>query len=118
MTAQDDDIFERRQAVGLVLVVPNAVGRSIDNLVVAAFGLQRFDAAEDRFGFHHHASFAAERVIVHLTVFVECIVPDVMDMDFDQSFLLRPLQNRFIQRALQQFRNDRKDIYAHGPISV
>ena len=41
-----------------------------------------------------------------------------MDMDFDQSFLLRPLQNRFIQRALQQFRNDRKDIYAHGPISV
>ena len=69
-----------------MLVVPNAVGRSIDNLVVAAFGLQRFDAAEDRFGFHHHAGFAAERVIVHLTVFVECIVPDVMDMDFDQSF--------------------------------
>ena len=98
----------------ILLVVSDAVGGGIDHLVVGAFRLQLFDAAEDRFGFHHHACFAAERVVVHLPVPVERVVAQVVHGDFHQPFLLCPLEDRFVQRRYEQFGNDGYDVYSHG----
>lgn len=114
MSAQDNDVSERRESVRFVLVVSDAVGGGIDHLVVGAFRLQLFDAAEDRFGFHHHACFAAERVVVHLPVPVERVVAQVVHGDFHQPFLLCPLEDRFVQRRYEQFGNDGYDVYSHG----
>ena len=109
-----DDVFERRQAVGLVLVVAHAVGRGVDDLVVAAFGLEFLHQFEDRFGLHHHARFAAEGVVVGGFPFVVGVVVEIVDDDLHQPLLLRPFENRFVERRAEQFGDYGQYVDTHG----
>ena len=60
------------------------------------------------------ALISAEGVVVRGAVLVFCVVPDVVDMDFDQPLLLRTLEDRFVQRRGEQFGYDGQDVYSHG----
>ena len=62
------------------------------------------------------ADLTAERIVIHLMVFVIGIIPDIVHMDLDQPLLLGPFQYRLVQRTDQQLRHNRKNIYAHGSI--
>ena len=114
VAAEDNQVVERREAVGFVLVVADAVGRGVDHLVVFPFRFEGFDAAVDRFDLHYHTRLSAEGVVVRGAVLVFCVVPDVVDMDFDQPLLLRTLEDRFVQRRGEQFGYDGQDVYSHG----
>ena len=113
MTAEDDDVAERRQTVGFVLVVGNAVGRGVDDFVVGAFALEFLDQLEDGFALHDHPRLAAERVVVGGLAAVVGVVVEVVDHDFDQPFLLRALQDGFVERRDEQFGYYGKDVDAH-----
>ena len=112
VAAEDDDVFERREAVGLALVVAYAVGRGVDDLVVGAFGLQFLDQFEDGLGLHHHARLAAEGVVVGGLAAVVGVVVQVVDDDPLEPFGLRALEDRFVEGRCEQLRNGRDDVYA------
>ena len=114
MAAEDDDVFQCREAVGLVLVVADAVGRGVDDFVVRPFRLELLDQFEDRFALHNHSRLAAERIVVGGLAAVVGIVVQVVDDDFDQPFVLRPLENRLVERRGQEFGNRGDDVNAHG----
>ncbi len=113
MAAKDDDVFESREPVGLVLVVTPAVGRGVDDFIVAAFALQFLHQLEHRFALHDHARLAAERVVVGGLALVVGIIVEVVDNDFDQPLLLCTLENRLMERRGQQFGNYGKNVDAH-----
>ena len=100
--------------VGLVLVVAYAVGRGVDDLVVVSLGLEFLDQLENRFALQNHARLAAEGVVVGGLAAVVGIVVQVVDDDFDQPFVLRPLENRLVERRGQEFGNRGDDVNAHG----
>ena len=100
-----------------MLVVAPAIGRSIDDLVVAALPLQLLDAQKNRLGLHHHARLASKRVVIDLTVFVERVIAQVVHADFDEPLLLGALEYRLVQRTLQQLGYDGQNVYSHGRIS-
>ena len=74
VAAEDNQVVERREAVGFVLVVADAVGRGVDHLVVFPFRFEGFDAAVDRFDLHYHTRLSAEGVVVRGAVLVFCVV--------------------------------------------
>ena len=113
MAAEDDDVFQCREAVGLVLVVADAVGRGVDDFVVRPFRLELLDQFEDRFALHNHSRLAAERIVVGGLAFVVGVVVQVVYDDLHETFLLRPLQDGFVERRGQQFGDDRQDVNAH-----
>ena len=96
MAAENDDVAECRETVGLPLVVLHPVGRSEDDLVVPPLGLQMRNEPENRFGLHHHTGLPAEGIIVHMAVFVGRPVPDVVYHDLHQPRPLRPLEDRLV----------------------
>ena len=113
VAAEDDDVVERREPVGFVLVVADAVGRGVDDLVVVPLGLEFLDQFEDRFALEDHARFAAEGVVVGGLAAVVGVVVEVMDDDLDQPLLLRAVQDGFVERGGQQFGDDCQDVDAH-----
>ena len=113
VAAEDDDVLEHREAVGLVLVVAHAVGRGVDDFVVAALGAELLDQFEDRFALHHHARLAPEGVVVGGLALVVGVVVEVVHHNFDEPLLLGPLEDGFVQRRAYQLGNDGDDIDAH-----
>ena len=97
-----------------MLVVADAVGRGVDDFVVRPFRLELFDQFEDRFALHNHSRLAAERIVVGGLAAVVGVVVQVVDDDFDQPFVLRPLENRLVERRGQEFGNRGDDVNAHG----
>ena len=91
MAAEDDDVFERRQPVGLVLVVPRAVRRGVDDFIVSPLALELLDQFEHRFALHDHTRLAAERIVVGGLAAVVGVVVQVVYDDLHQTLLLRPL---------------------------
>ena len=114
--AEDDDVLECREAVGLVLVVLYAVGRGVYNLVIRALALQLLDGAEYGFGLHHHARLPAEGVVVDGAAAVEGVVAQVVDDDLDETLLLRPLEDRLVQGRGDQLGYYGYDVYSHCSI--
>ena len=96
-----------------MLIVTHAVGRGVDDFVVVPLRLQFFHQLEHRFGFHHHARFTAERVVVGGFSLVVGVVVEVVNDDLHQPLLLRPLQDRFVEGRVQQFGYDGQYIDAH-----
>ena len=88
VTAENDDILECREAICLVLIVADAIGRGEDNLVVVALALELLDAAEYGLNLHHHARLATEWVVVDFAVLILRIVADVVDMNLGKTTLL------------------------------
>ena len=113
MAAENDDVAECRETVGLPLVVLHPVGRSEDDLVVPPLGLQMRNEPENRFGLHHHARFAAEGVVVGGLAAVVGVVVEVVDDDPDEPLLLRTVQDRLVEGRGQQFGYDGEDVNAH-----
>ena len=113
VAAEDDDVLEHREAVGLMLVVAHAVGRGVDDFVVAALGAELLDQFEDRFALHHHARLAPEGVVVGGLALVVGVVVEVVHHNFDEPLLLGPLEDGFVQRRAYQLGNDGDDIDAH-----
>ena len=113
VAAEDDDVFERREAVGLVLVVAYAVGRGVDDLVVVPLGLEFLDQLENRFALQNHARLAAEGVVVGGLAAVVGVVVEVVDDDPDEPLLLRTVQDRLVEGRGQQFGYDGEDVNAH-----
>ena len=97
----------------LVLVVADAVGRGVDDLVVVPLGLEFLDQLENRFALQNHARLAAEGVVVGGLAAVVGVVVEVMDDDLDQTLLLRAVQDGFVERGGQQFGDDCQDVDAH-----
>ena len=97
VSAEDDDVFERRESVCLVLVVAHAVGRGVDDLVVGAFVLELLDEFEDRLALHDHSGLAAERIVVGGLAAVVRIVVEIMDDNFYKTLLLGAAEDRLVQ---------------------
>ena len=112
-SAEDDDVLEHREAVGLVLVVAHAVRRGVDDFVVAALGAELLDQLEDRFALHHHARLAPEGVVVGGLALVVGVVVEVVHHNLDEPLLLGPLEDGFVQRRAYQLGNDGYDVDAH-----
>ena len=93
VAAENDDILAHRQAVSLVLVVGDAIGRGVDNLVVLALGLQLLNKFEYGLALDHHTRLATEGVVVRSLALVVGIVVQVMHNDFNQTLLLRTFQD-------------------------
>ena len=93
VAAEDDDILAHRQTVSLVLIVGNAIGRGVDNLVVGALRLQLLHKLKYGFALHHHTRLATEGVVVGGLALVVGVVVQVMHNNLNQAFLLRTLQN-------------------------
>ena len=79
-----------------MLVVADAVGRGVDDLVVGPLALEFLDEFEDRLALHDHTRLAAERVVVGGLAAVVCVVVEVVYDDLHESLLLRPLEDRLV----------------------
>ncbi len=62
----------------------------------------------------HHACAAAKLVVVHLTVPAQAVFTKIVEIDFKQTLVFRPLHDRVIERAFQQFGQDGDDVESHG----
>ena len=93
MSAENDNVFGKRERVGHRLVEDVAVGRSENHLVVVAFAHQMLNAAVHRLNLHHHAGLAAERIVVHFFVLAKRPVAQVVHMYFHKPLVLGALQN-------------------------
>ena len=99
VATQDDEVLFHRQVVCHVLVELFSVGRGEYHFVVVALSFQSRDAAVYRFTLHHHAGKSAVWIIVHSFPLVGRVVTQIVQMDFCQSFLLCPCQDRLIAEA-------------------
>ena len=70
----DDDIFFEGKAVSRFLVKAFSVRCGEDDLVVVAFRGKMGDEAINGFYLKHHTGTKTERVVVHLTMFIQCPV--------------------------------------------
>ena len=91
VTAEDDDILAHREAVCLVLVMGDAIGRGVDNLVIVTLRLQLLHKLEDRLALHHHSCLATKGVVVGGLAIVVGVVVQIMDNNLNQTLLLRTL---------------------------
>ena len=97
-----------------MLVVLDAIRRSVDDFVVVALSLKLFNTTENRFGFHDHTCFSTERIVIHLPVFVEGVIAQIVNHYFNKTFALGPFENRFVERRYQQFGHDGQNVNTHG----
>lgn len=65
-----------------MLCKPFAVGGGEDNLVVVAFGGQLTDNAVDRLYLQDHTCAKAKGIIVHLAMFIQSVITQVVYIDF------------------------------------
>ena len=72
------------------------------------------DEPVDRLYLKHHTGAETKSIVVHLAVFVKGPVTEVMDMNLAEPFLFRPLDNRVVERRLQQLRTTGYNIYTHN----
>ncbi len=113
VTAEYHQVLLAGQLVGHLLGQLLAVGRSEDYLIVSALGLELLHQRIDRLDHHHHPRVAAETVIIDLAVAALAVFADVVDVDFDQAFVLSALDDGIAQRAFEQLGHYGKYINSH-----
>ena len=67
-----------------------------------------------RLDLQHHAGTEAECIVIHLAVFIQRPVAQVLHVYLAKAFILRALDDGVVQRRLQQFRTSSDDINSHG----
>src|SRR5438046_3503027 len=63
--------------------------------------------------FHHHPLPSAEWRIIDHVMFVRCPIAQVVNVQFDNSVLLRPFHDAFAQRSAADFRKQRDNVDSH-----
>ncbi len=114
MTGDDEQVVVHREAVGQRLPQGFAVGRHVDDLVVAALGLKAFNGIGQRLGHHHHARAAAELIIVNLLVPPQSELAKVVYPHVKQPLVVCALEDGMPERTDQQFGQRRNDVYMQG----
>ena len=110
----DDDVLCQRQAIRLSLRETLPIGRGEDNLIVMPLGGQFGDDTVDRLYLQHHPRAKTKRVIIHLAMFIQGVVAQVVHINLSQTLVLRPLHDRVVQRRFQQLRTSRNNINSHN----
>ena len=91
MSANQEQIFERRHAVGHRLVQGLPVRGGVDHGIVVALGQKALDALKKGLGLDHHPGASAKGVVVDLFVLAAAKFAEVVQMNLDQALGLRPL---------------------------
>jgi hypothetical protein len=89
------------EGVGSLLREAFAVGCSEDDLIVVALLLEGGYTAVNRLNLKNHPSSEAESVVIHLAVFVQRIVAQVVYADVSQTFLSGSAYDGVVKRAFQ-----------------
>ena len=77
----------------------------------------RAPAAPQRVALHDRAAPAAVGIIVDLILPVAGLVADLVGVDLDQSFFLRPAENAGVQHGQNGLWEERHNVKAHGVTS-
>ena len=92
--------------------VESSAGRSEQQQGAGRLG--RLHRVEDRLRQQDHAGAAAERRVVDRPVHVRGELPQIVDPDVDNPALARLAEEASGQGGLEQPREDREDVDAHG----
>ena len=115
MPADQEHVLLHRELVGDRLVQCLTVRGEVDDLVKGIVPAQFPDGCGQRLRHHDHARASAELVIIHLTVFIDGPFAKVMHVNLKQPLVFGPLEYGVVERAVQQFRQDGKNMYMHMP---
>ena len=83
-------------------------------LRLADEGKLGLDGFEDGLGLHDHAGASAVRVVIDDPVLVLGVVPDVVEVDVDQTPVSGALYDAFAERAVKHGGEECKDVKVHG----
>ena len=97
VSTEDDDVFFELEFVCLVLCESFSVRCCENYLVVVPLLCQVSDSPVYRFDLQHHSCTEAEGVVIHFSMFVECIVAQVMYVYLHESFVFSPLYDRVVE---------------------
>lgn len=86
--AQNNHILIQGKGIGHGLVKLFAIGGGIDDFIVVPFCRKRTDSSVYRFNLHDHSGFSAKRIVIHSAVFVRRVIPQVVQINFYQAFVL------------------------------
>ena len=90
-----------------------SVGRCEDYVIVIALCLKCGYTSVHRLYLHDHARLAAERIVIHFTVFVRAVVAQIVHYDLGQTLVLGALQYGTGERPLQHFGDYGEYVYSH-----
>ena len=98
VSAKDDDVLLERETVGCFLVKTFAVRCREDDLVILPFGFQMRDQTVNRLYLKHHPCSETKGVVIHLAVFVQRPIPQIMHVYLTKTFGLCALYDGVVQR--------------------
>jgi hypothetical protein len=53
-------------------------------------------------------------IVIHLPIFIDCPLPEMMDVDGKEAFFLCPFEDAMGKRAFQEFGEDGEDVDFHA----
>jgi hypothetical protein len=62
---------------------------------ILTFSPQMLNRIHQGFRLHHHPRSSTKGPIIHRVMFVFCVIPQLVNPDFDKTGTLRPTQNAF-----------------------
>jgi len=113
MAAEDDKIPGERQGIGNGLIEGLAIRGHENHIIIFTLSFQSRDTGVDRLNTHYHTGLAAKRIIIDLTMLIESIVAEIMDIDLREPLVLSTTDDRIIERRLKHLRDYSNDIDSH-----
>ena len=88
MTAQNNEITRHRQTVSHRLVESLTVGSGKNHLIVIPLAFQLSDSPIHRLYLHDHTGLSPKWIVVDPPMFIQRVIPKIVNHDFDQLFIL------------------------------
>ena len=105
------DLLGQEPTLGAEQYHGNRVGCGLRLADAGKLGLDGF---EDGLGLHDHAGASAVRVVIDDPVLVLGVVPDVVEVDVDQTPVPGALYYAFAERSVKHGGEEGKDVKVHG----